>query len=147
MHKKYFQTKKENKAVKDIIIRDIRNLFEHEEENYYKPVRVNNFWNNNYIEYKSNSDKKLKDIMNNLKKSNTWKTKSRIAINFISCKDNDEEHVMHSKSDKTEVMINDKVDEVIEELYKSLLNRYKNNLEKLMKGIESVFDYVFDVRY
>ena len=28
-----------------------------EEENYYKPVRVNNFGSNNYIEYKSNSDK------------------------------------------------------------------------------------------
>ena len=26
------------------------------EENYYKPVRVNNFWRNNYI-YKSNGDK------------------------------------------------------------------------------------------
>ena len=27
-----------------------------EEENYYKPISVNKFWNNNYIEYKSNSD-------------------------------------------------------------------------------------------
>ena len=26
-------------------------------KNYYKPVRVNNFWSNNYIEYKSNGDK------------------------------------------------------------------------------------------
>ena len=33
----------------------LKNLFEHEEEeNYYKPVRVSNFWNNNYIEYKTN---------------------------------------------------------------------------------------------
>ena len=32
------------------MIRDIRNLFKHEEEqeNYYKPVRVGNFWSNNY---------------------------------------------------------------------------------------------------
>ena len=37
------------------IIRDIRNLFEHEEEDYYKPVRVGNFWSNNYMEYESNS--------------------------------------------------------------------------------------------
>ena len=28
----------------------------HEEENYYKPVSVNNFWSNNYIEYESNGD-------------------------------------------------------------------------------------------
>ena len=27
------------------------------EENYYKPVRVNNFRSNNYIEYKSKGDK------------------------------------------------------------------------------------------
>ena len=38
-----------NKAIKDRIIRDIRNLSEHEgeEENYYKPVRVSKFWSNN----------------------------------------------------------------------------------------------------
>ena len=41
----------------------------------------------------------LKDI-NNLKKSDTWKT----ATNFISSKDNDQEHVMHSKSDNKETM-------------------------------------------
>ena len=70
--------------MKDRILRGIKNLFEHEaEKNYYKPVIVSNFSNNNYIEYKSNSDRDktlsvekylnkirpyLKDI-NNLKKS------------------------------------------------------------------------------
>ena len=38
-------------------------------------------------------------------------------------------------------MINKVADEVIEQLFKSLKNRYKNNLE-LMKGSEFVFDYV-----
>ena len=49
---------KETKTIKDRILRDIKNLFEHEEEeeNYYKPVRVSNFWSNNYIEYESNGD-------------------------------------------------------------------------------------------
>ena len=32
------------------ITRDIRNLFEHEED-YYKPVRVGNSLSNNYTEY------------------------------------------------------------------------------------------------
>ena len=33
----------------------MKNNFEHaEEENYYKTVRVSNFWSNNYIECKSN---------------------------------------------------------------------------------------------
>ena len=32
-------------------------MYEKEEENYYKPVKVSNFWSNNYIENKSNGDK------------------------------------------------------------------------------------------
>ena len=39
---------KKKKKIKDRIIRDTRNLFEHEED-YYKPVRVGNSWSNNYI--------------------------------------------------------------------------------------------------
>ena len=31
---------KDTKAIKDRILRDIKNLFEHAEEDYYKPVRV-----------------------------------------------------------------------------------------------------------
>ena len=47
-----FRLEKENKAIEDIILRNIRNIFEHEEEeNHYKPVRVGNFSINNYIEY------------------------------------------------------------------------------------------------
>ena len=37
---------------------------------------------------------------------------------------------MHSKSDNKVITINDKADEVVEELLESLLNRYQNNLEK-----------------
>ena len=85
-----FRLKKENKAIKDRIIRNIRNLFEHEEENnYYKPVSVGKFWSNNYIEYELNLNKirpYLKDIINNLKISDTWKIQLTIAINFISSK-------------------------------------------------------------
>ena len=76
--------KKKNESIKDRIIRDIRNLSEHEEENYYEPVRAGNFWSNNYIEYESKRDRNktlsveqylnkirpyLKDILNDLKKS------------------------------------------------------------------------------
>ena len=48
--------KKETKAIKGRILRDLKNIFEREkeEENYYKPVRVSNMWINNYIKYESN---------------------------------------------------------------------------------------------
>ena len=62
-----------------------------------------------------------------------------MANNFISSIDNDEEHVMHSKSDNMEVM-NDQADEIIEELFDSLKNRYQNKLESL-KGSEFFFNY------
>ena len=65
-----------------------------------------------------------------------------IAINFISSKDNDEEGVMHSKSDNKEIIINDKADEVIGKLFKSLLNRYQIGLESSMRGSEFIFDCV-----
>ena len=46
----------------------------------------------------------LKDIKNNLKKSDTWKTELTITINFIFSKDTDEKRVMHSQSDNIEIM-------------------------------------------
>ena len=39
----FFKLEKENKAIKDMILRNITNLFENGEKNYYKPVRVSNF--------------------------------------------------------------------------------------------------------
>ena len=81
-----------------------------------------------------------KDIINNLKKSDTCKIQLAIAISFISSTDNDEERVMHSKYQK--IMINEKTDEVIKKFLKSQLNRYQNNFEKSMKGSEFVFNYV-----
>ena len=53
-----FRVKKENETTNDKIIRDINLLFE-QGDYYYKPVRISNFWNNNYIEYKSNGDENL----------------------------------------------------------------------------------------
>ena len=48
-----FKLKKESEEIKDRIIRDIKTLYKKEEKDYYKPMRVGNFWNNNYIEYES----------------------------------------------------------------------------------------------
>ena len=94
-------------------------VHEEEKENYYKQVSISNFWSNNYIKYESKGDESkgdrnkklsvenflnkirsyLKDIINNLKKSDLWKIQLTITINFISSKDNNKKHVMHSKSD------------------------------------------------
>ena len=48
---------------------------------------------------------------------------------------------MHSKSDNIEIMISDEADEVMKNLFDSLKNRYKKNIE-LMRNSEFVFVYV-----
>ena len=146
-----FKLKKENKGIKYILFRDIKNLFKHEEEgNYDKLIRVNSFLSNIYIECKSNRDinKRLsveeyliKMHHEYLNKSDTQKIQLIIANIFISSLDYDEEYVMHSRNDNIEIVISNEADEVIEELFDSLKNRYKNNLESI-KDSEFVFDYV-----
>ena len=66
--------------------------------------------------------------MNNLKKSDTWKIQLAIANNFISSIDNDEEHVMHSKSDNIEIMISEEANEVLKQFLDLLKSRYPNYL-------------------
>ena len=113
---------------------------EHEEQNYYKPVRVNSFGGIDCIEYESNGDRNralsaeeylnkispyLKGIINNLKKSDTWKIPLTIANNSTSSRYDDEERAIHLKSNNIEIMINDETEEVIEEPFDSLKNRQK----------------------
>ena len=61
-----FRLKRENKVIRKIIIRDIRNLFRHEEENYYKPETVGNSYDDNYFEYESNNDRIKHYQLNNI---------------------------------------------------------------------------------
>ena len=49
---------------------------------------------------------------------------------------------MHSKSDNIEITINDWADEVIEEMFKSFLNRYEIGLETSMWSSDFIFDCV-----
>ena len=69
-----------------------------EEEKIIKDVR-------NLVRLKQEI-KQLK-TKNNLKISDTREIQLITAINFISSIDNDEEQVMHPKSDNTEIIIND----------------------------------------
>ena len=86
--KKLEKNKKYNeRLIKSGVIRGIMTLFV-QEEDYYDPKRVNNFWNNNYIEYENNGDKNtnlsldkylnkiktyLRNIIINLQYFDTWK--------------------------------------------------------------------------
>ena len=95
---------------------------------------------NNYIKYESkgNINKSilvkeyfikirpyLRDIISNLKKAVMSKIQLTIALNFMSSKNNDEERVMRSISVNIEITINNEPDEIIKELFKSLIDGYK----------------------
>ena len=54
--------------MKDKIIKYIKTLFQ-EEDDYYKPIKEGNFWNN-YIEYESNGKNKPYEQQNTLTKLN-----------------------------------------------------------------------------
>ena len=97
-------------------------------------------------EYLDKRRRYLKDIINDLEKSGTWKIQLTIANHFISFLDNDKEHVMNSKSDNIEIIINDEVDAIIEQLFDLLRNRYQRNLES-MRGSDFDFDYVHLLHY
>ena len=65
-----FELKKEGEAFRDIIIRDIKILFE-KKYNYCKPKSVGNFRNNNYIECESkcfrNTKSSAEEFLNEIK--------------------------------------------------------------------------------
>ena len=64
----------------------------------------------------------------------------------MSSRDNDDTQLMHSKSDNIEIMIANKTDGIINELFESFLTRYQLGLES-MKGNDFVFDSIDGMHY
>ena len=64
-------------------------------------------------------------------------------INFISLKPgSDETRIMRTRSDNIEIMIGDDNDNIIEELFRSFLQIYEENLHNKMRGSDFEFDGV-----
>ena len=104
-------------------------------------IEIKQDWTLSIKEYHDEINPYLKNIIN-LNKCDKWKIQLTMAINFMFSRDTDEKHVLHSKSDKIEITINDKADEVIKEIFESIYCRYQISLEISMKGNDFIFDYV-----
>ena len=50
-----------------------------------------------------------------------------MSINFVSSKDSDTTRTMHTKSDRIEIMMDSKADDVIKEIFRSLLQNIKKD--------------------
>ena len=76
------------------------------------------------------------------KTQSEWKIQLTMAINFISSKDSDEIRTMYTKSNNMEIMMGSETDKIIEELFKSFLQKYQERIEESMRGSEFVYDSV-----
>ena len=121
-----------------------------QEDDYYKLTRVGNFWYNNYIEYESNSDKNrnlsldeylnkikpfLRNIIIDLKNSDTWKIQLTITISFISSKD----AIIQSRSNNIKLTSYNDANEVIDKIFDQLCSRYQGNVVTSTREIDSIF--------
>ena len=94
-------------------IRDVQNLLDGFDEDYYRPIKTKSVFDGDYIEY-------LRDMINDHKTRREWKIQLTISINFISSKD-----FVHN----IELMIGNETDEIINEPFESLLQNYQKDLE------------------
>ena len=65
----------------------------------------------------------------------------------MSSKDTDGEHQIHLKSDNIAIKVDNEADEVINNLFESLLFRYEIGLDMLIKDSDFVFDYFASLHY
>ena len=138
-------------------IKDIKDLFKLSiAKDHYKPILVKSGYNNNYVQYESKGDriltiqeylalieKYLRKLINCYKNEGEWKIQLTAEINFISLKPgSDETRIMHTKSDNEEFMNGSDTDDVIKLLFESFLQKYEENLQEKMKGLDFEFDGV-----
>ena len=101
-------------------IEQIKNLIGIHQKDVYKPIKIGGAFNDNYVEYKSDSERDksisiktyldkirehLRKMINDKKKSGEWKIQLVIKINFISSKNFNDVRDMHSKSDNVEIVM------------------------------------------
>ena len=86
----------------------------------------------------------MRKLINDKKKSGEWKTQLIMKINLISSRYFIESRDMYSKSDNFEGSI---TNEIIRDLFNSILRRYQGDLHESMRGSEFMFDYVESLNY
>ena len=139
-------------------IENVQDLFK---ISIYKPTIVKSGYNNNYIEYRREGDKLLtieeylnliepylRELIKDHKNKGERKIQLTAQINFISLRPgSDETCFMHTRSANKEFMNGSDTDEIIKELFKSLLQRYQENLQEKRKGSDFAFDGVHYLYY
>ena len=129
-------------------VRDLFNIVN------YEPILIKTGFDNNYLEHRSEGNDSLSfeeylnlikpylnDLINTHKNKGEWKIQLTAQINFISLRpSSDETRIMHTRRVNEEFMDGSNIDEVIKVLFKSLLQKYQENLREKIKGSDFTFD-------
>ena len=89
----------------------------------------------------------LNDIIHDHETQGEQKILLTMEINFFPSKDSEETRTMSTKTDNIEIMMSNETDEIIEELFESLLQSFQEGLEESITGTEFIFDSVNVLRY
>ena len=120
----------------------------------YKPILIRTAFNNSYLENGSDGNNSLsfmeylnlikpylEDLINEKKNKGEWKLQLTAKISFVSLKpDSDETRLMDTRSNPVEFMNGSETEEITESLYRSVIQKYNDNLQEKMRG----FDFVFN---
>ena len=71
-----------------------------------------------------------------------WKIQLSMTVNFVSSEDSSKIRTMLTKSDNIDILLGSEMDDIIKELFKSLLQRFQEGLEESMRGSEFIIDSV-----
>ena len=86
-------------------------------------------------------EKYLRELIEEYKLKGEWKIQLTIGINFISLKPGSSEtRTIYTRSDNIEIMFGDDNDNIIEQLFRSLLQKYEENLQNKMRRSDFEFD-------
>ena len=159
--------KKPEKIVSSLLLKGKRNIVfkprKKSKKDVYKPIKISGAFSDNFVEYQSNGNRDrsisiarylnnikehLKKLIEDKKKSGEWKIQLIMKINYyISSRNFIESRDMYSKSDNFEIMMGSNTNEIIRNLFNSILRRYHGGLQVSMRGSEFVFDYIESLNY
>ena len=132
------------------------------EEDYYEPKEIKSAFDGSYVLYESRGDKDnklaiyeyfdkikpyLKDMIDDYKSKDEWKIQIIMRIIFVSFIYKNETQVMHTKSDKVEIMNGTDTTDAINERIDSFMKRYQEGLETKMKGSSYIFERIDLLEY
>ena len=144
-------------------IKDLRYLFDEDEnEDYYEPKLINTAFKNNYFQYQSGSDRKnmlppneyfkmtephLIKMINKHKNDDSWKIQLTIKINFTSVQDFNDKRSLYVKTKNAVIMEASDINEIINEIFDSLIKKYQELLEYSTKSSGLISEGVESMTY